>query len=303
MTEHGAPRERDVQVLAPARLTELEAVIERGRQTFVEVGLALLEIRDSRLYRESHPTFEDYCRERWGWSRIHAHRQIEAAQVAAMLPTGNTAPDSERQARELVPLARDDEQAAVEVWRDLREQYGDKVTAERVREAVQKRLGNGMAVHYTSDTPEWYTPPEIVAAVRSALGGIDLDPCSNAGEPNVPARRHFTVKDDGLAQAWRGRVYMNPPYGDVIADWVAKLREEYTSGRVTAAIALVPARTDTAWWALLRDSVLCLVRGRLRFSESAAGAPFPSAVAYMGKDPDRFARSFRDMGDIWKRVR
>lgn len=33
------------------RLEELEATIERGLTTFVEVGLALLEIRDSRLYR------------------------------------------------------------------------------------------------------------------------------------------------------------------------------------------------------------------------------------------------------------
>jgi hypothetical protein len=33
------------------RLAELEQVVERGLQTFVEVGLALTEIRDSRLYR------------------------------------------------------------------------------------------------------------------------------------------------------------------------------------------------------------------------------------------------------------
>jgi len=63
-----------------------------------------LEIRDGRLYREPHGTFEVYCRERWGWSRIHAHRQIEAAKVAKVLPMGNT-PPNERVARELAPLA------------------------------------------------------------------------------------------------------------------------------------------------------------------------------------------------------
>ena len=49
-------------------------------------------------------TLEDYCRERWGMSRVHAHRQIEAAKVASnLLPTGNI-PTTERQARPLVGL-------------------------------------------------------------------------------------------------------------------------------------------------------------------------------------------------------
>ena len=44
------------------RLAELEAIIETGTQTFVEVGNALLEIRKRRLYREQgYKTFEDYC--------------------------------------------------------------------------------------------------------------------------------------------------------------------------------------------------------------------------------------------------
>lgn len=165
------------------------------------------------------------------------------------------------------------------------------------------RVARGLAVHFTSETPEWLTPPEVIAAVRSALGGIDLDPCSNTGTPNVPARRHFTEKDDGLAREWSGRVYMNPPYGGVIAQWVSKLRDEFDAGRVKAAIALVPARTDTEWFSTFRDCVLCFVRGRLRFSNSEASAPFPSVVAYMGPDPKRFSEAFRDVGDIWKRMR
>ncbi len=103
-------------------------------------------------------------------------------------------------------------------------------------------------IHFSSDSPEWYTPPHIVAAVVETLATIDLDPCSNLGTPNVPARRHFTADDDGLAQPWVGRVYMNPPYGREIGAWVEKLAHEYEAGRVTEAIALVPARVDTAWW-------------------------------------------------------
>ncbi len=90
-----------------SRLAELETVIERGQQTFVEVGNALMKIRDQRLYRETYATFETYCRERWGWSRISAYRHIEAAEVVQMLPMGNT-PVTERVARELIPLSMDE---------------------------------------------------------------------------------------------------------------------------------------------------------------------------------------------------
>jgi hypothetical protein len=52
------------------RLAELERVIERGLQSFVEVGKALADIRDGKLYRcQGDATFEDYCQQRWGFSR------------------------------------------------------------------------------------------------------------------------------------------------------------------------------------------------------------------------------------------
>ena len=83
-------------------LPELERVIERGQQTFIEVGRALLEIRDRRLYRETHATFEAYCRERWGWSRQRANQHIDAAHVVNALTTTVAKPESERQARAML---------------------------------------------------------------------------------------------------------------------------------------------------------------------------------------------------------
>jgi hypothetical protein len=35
----------------------LESTIEKGIKSFYKVGTALLQIRDSRLYRETHSTF------------------------------------------------------------------------------------------------------------------------------------------------------------------------------------------------------------------------------------------------------
>jgi hypothetical protein len=61
MTAHRkSDRRRWLSLAQKSRRTELENVIERGLSTFVEVGNALLEIRDSKLYRETHPTFEAY---------------------------------------------------------------------------------------------------------------------------------------------------------------------------------------------------------------------------------------------------
>lgn len=71
------------------RLLRLEEVIERGLKTFIEVGKALQEIRDSRLYLHGYSTFDAYCRDRWGWDRVNAHRYVEAAVVVEALSGDN----------------------------------------------------------------------------------------------------------------------------------------------------------------------------------------------------------------------
>lgn len=160
-----------------------------------------------------------------------------------------------------------------------------------------------LGLHFSSQTAEHYTPPELVAAVVACLGAIDLDPCSNDGPPNVPATQHYTRTANGLAQPWTGRVYMNPPYGRDMKRWIRKLVAEHRRpGGVTAAIALVPARPDTQWFQVLRDFPCCFVTGRLTFIGNDDPAPFPSAVFYLGDDLDRFARCFTPFGDIWQRL-
>jgi hypothetical protein len=63
------------------RLSTLEQRIASGLRTFLEVGAALAEIRDNRLYREQSGTFEAYCRERWRMGRRHAYQLIDAAVI------------------------------------------------------------------------------------------------------------------------------------------------------------------------------------------------------------------------------
>jgi hypothetical protein len=103
----------------------LEVVIERGMQTFVEVGNALREIRDARLYKQSHSSFEGYLRERWDISRARGYQLITAAKVVEEMSTSGRqsapadsprdrrrgwveeAPKNERQARKLAAAARE----------------------------------------------------------------------------------------------------------------------------------------------------------------------------------------------------
>lgn len=124
-----------MQELAPTEsrnLAECEGVIERGLKTFTEVGNALLQIRDGRLYRESHATFEDYCRERWGFSRIRAHQIIEASAVVQNFEqSGLPAPTVESQARE---LARVPEPERAQVWAKTIEHTDGKPTAAAIRQ-------------------------------------------------------------------------------------------------------------------------------------------------------------------------
>ena len=120
------------------RLTELETVIERGLQTFVEVGNALMEIRDGRLYRAEHDTFENYCRERWGMGRNYVNKLIAASGVVLNLGTivpKDELPQTETQARPLSQLTPDQRR---EVWPVVVETAPDgHITANHVESVVK----------------------------------------------------------------------------------------------------------------------------------------------------------------------
>ena len=82
-----------------AALAACEAVIEENLGVWVNVTNALLEIAENGLYRDSHPTFEAYCADRWGISRSQGHRLVLLGRVA-MSPVGDRV-RNERQAREI----------------------------------------------------------------------------------------------------------------------------------------------------------------------------------------------------------
>lgn len=130
-------------------------------------------------------------------------------------------------------------------------------------------------VHFSSATPEWSTPRAFFAALDREFG-FTLDPC--ATPENATCLQFFTAEDDGLKQPWDGVVFMNPPYGYKIGHWVRKAYNESRYGAVV--VALIPAKTETAWWHdyVMRAAEIRLIRGRMRFGGSSINAPFPSCV-------------------------
>lgn len=116
------------------RLVVLEAVVSTGLHAFVEVGKALAEIRDSKLYRLDYSNFKDYCSEVWGLEERRAYQILEASEVVEglqKLKNFSVLPN-ESQARVLKSIPAE---TRPEIWETTLQLTGNKPTA-RVVEQV-----------------------------------------------------------------------------------------------------------------------------------------------------------------------
>ncbi|NEU84103.1 hypothetical protein [Nostoc sp. UIC 10630] len=117
----------------------LERKVERA---FFEAGKALAELRDRRLYRSSHRTFEDYCRDRFGHSRRQSYLLMDAAVVFDNLVEicdqfDHKLPTAEGQVRPMTKLEPQEQQ---EVWLTAVELAGGKVPTGRIVKDVVQRI-------------------------------------------------------------------------------------------------------------------------------------------------------------------
>lgn len=152
------------------------------------------------------------------------------------------------------------------------------------------------------DSDEWYTPIAVVEAAREVLGAIDLDPATcKFAQSRIRADRFFTKEDNGLDKPWSGRVWLNPPYSQPAANQFAeKLIEEWRAGRVTSAVVVQNASTDTGWFhSLAKEGAICLTRGRISFDrEDGRGSQnrYGQVFFYLGKSQKRFEEVFSRFG-------
>lgn len=133
----------DLSASERRKLRTLEGRISAGIGAFMDVGHALLEIRDSRLYRETHKSFEAYCRDKWGLERARAYQLMTAAEVVAALPDGKRPLIvNEAQARALAPVLNEQGVAgATRVLEDVRGR-GVPITAPLIRQAAGVALNH-----------------------------------------------------------------------------------------------------------------------------------------------------------------
>jgi hypothetical protein len=149
-------------------------------------------------------------------------------------------------------------------------------------------MANGIGSHQSAKagTGVWLTPKFIT----DALGPFDLDPCP-APDPSIlpTAKNIITLEEDGLAQDWYGRVFLNPPYHrEVIGKWLAKL-DAHGIGT-----ALIFARTETDAffnniWRGVNASAALFLHGRLHFHypdgrRASANSGAPSVLVAYGAD-------------------
>jgi phage N-6-adenine-methyltransferase len=131
-------------------------------------------------------------------------------------------------------------------------------------------------VHFSSKSNEWATPQWFFDQLDAEFH-FTLDSCATA--ENTKCHKFISEDQDGLRQSWGTEtVFMNPPYGRAIRDWIAKAYRSSLAG--ATVVCLIPARTETSYWHdfIFGKAEIRFVRGRIKFGGAKYNAPFPNAV-------------------------
>lgn len=168
-------KELSLTTAEKTRLAELEELIERGKKTFLEVGMALLSIREEKLYRPL--TFEKYCKERWGFNSQRARQLMSAVETSTRVPISlpteghyralNRVPDHEK--AKIAPLIADKTvREAEELVREFRETNGIGKTHNRHPRviALSEEIGK-LADRWSPDMCNELTPPQAKKQLRA----------------------------------------------------------------------------------------------------------------------------------------
>lgn len=157
---------------------------------------------------------------------------------------------------------------------------------------------------------EWYTPADIIEAARTVLGDIDLDPAScELANQTVKATKFFSADDNGLAQEWSGRIWLNPPYSNKGEAPLKKFVDKLIESDFEAAIVLTDSSTETGWFAKLAEysAGICFTTRRIKFfrpdgSQGNGNPTRGSALFYFGNAPDKFFEIFQQFGWCAKKI-
>ena len=144
-----------------------------------------------------------------------------------------------------------------------------------------------MAVMTSSEFEAWQTPKDLFARLNEEFN-FTLD--AAASKENALCSEFFTIEEDALSRCWKGRVFLNPPYGrQKTGDFVRKAVAERDCAEVI--VVLVPSRTDTRWF---HDVVyqqagidVRFIKGRLKSPGRKVPWPFASMLIVIYPTPKR----------------
>jgi hypothetical protein len=161
------------------KLNDLEGIVEKGLQTFVEVGAALSIIREQKLFRATHLHFEEYVRDRWDFTDRRARQLIASSEVVlGMGDTGRILPvTKESHAVELTSVPKEKRAEVWETATKAAEAEGKKTTAKHVRQAattVVPRTAENVRRHHRKPVDRRVRDLVVAAQDMSALGDDDL---------------------------------------------------------------------------------------------------------------------------------
>lgn len=135
---------------------QLEYEVQQGIEVAFKVAGALLQIRENRLYRSTHGTYEEYVEDKWEMSVRRARHLTFAAGVVRNLEDSGvtTLPTNERQVRELAGVNPEDH---AKVWTKAQEVAAKKGKKEPGREEVREaasKVGRPKGAKNSKQTPE-----------------------------------------------------------------------------------------------------------------------------------------------------
>ena len=194
-----------------------EQAIEADLKGFLAVGRALADIRDNRLYRETHKTFEKYCKDKWDLSKGYATRQICGYETfslleSKMVPIGtkNASESSPDMNMGIAPINLDDfADKYVASYDERMAEAGSMCTSCGHRKALAHK-NKGVMIpgqHGKCTHPDGMCPEYKDAALKAAQGDMG-DAGSEQHEIILPineaqARPLTKLKDpDDQVKAW-----------------------------------------------------------------------------------------------------
>lgn len=161
-----------------------------------------------------------------------------------------------------------------------------------------------MIAQHSCSSYNWGTPAFWVERCRTAMGGIDLDPCSSPEhDQTVLAGRYYTEKENALQCEWHGRAFINPPGGRGLPQkFFEKLKVELLSGRCTQAIWLAYSLEQLLWigramrgeFSMSFEPEIAIPHKRIQFLGAGKSPTHGNAFLHFGPflSRDKFRRVF-----------